>query len=161
MSAERDTTCEVMFYHLLSRPLERVLPPLLQKTLDRGWRALVRSGNALRLKPLSDAIWSWREESFIPHGLRADGNAEKQPILLAEDNEREAPNGADILFCVDGAMPDDADFARFERVCVLFAQADAAQVDQARALWRTLKDREDLALTYWQQDNRGRWERRG
>jgi len=66
---------EVLFYHLERQPLDRVLPVLLQKTLERGWRAIVRCGLQERIRPLSDAIWTWREESFIPHGTAEDGNA--------------------------------------------------------------------------------------
>ena len=36
-------TCEVWFYHLERTGLEQALPELLNKTLARGWRALVRS----------------------------------------------------------------------------------------------------------------------
>ena len=156
----REKTCEVMFYHLQPQPLERVLPALLQKTLERGWRALVRCGNPLRIKPLSDAIWTWRDEAFIPHGTVEDGNPEMQPILLVEDGFTEVPNGADVLFLVEGAQPREEDYARFSRICVLFPDMDAALKDRARALWKALKEREDLALTYWQQDARGRWERK-
>ncbi|MGA7117695.1 MAG: DNA polymerase III subunit chi, partial [Hyphomicrobium sp.] len=37
---------EVLFYHLERQPLERVLPGLLEKTLQRGWRAVVQAGSA-------------------------------------------------------------------------------------------------------------------
>ena len=38
---------EILFYHLQHQPLERVLPTLLEKTLERGWRAVVQtSGGA-------------------------------------------------------------------------------------------------------------------
>jgi len=157
---ESGKACEVMFYHLQPQPLERVLPVLLQKTLERGWRALVRCGNPLRIKPLSDAIWTWRDESFIPHGTLEDGNVEMQPILVVEDGFAETPNGANVLFLVEGAQPREEDYARFERICVLFPDADAALKDKARALWKDLRECEGLALTYWQQDARGRWERK-
>ena len=161
------TACEVMFYHLTRQPLEQVLPVLLHKTLERGWRALVRCANPLRIRPLSDAIWTWREDSFIAHGTPEDGQPERQPVLIVpgdympEDGASSpAPNGADILFCVEGAQPEDADLVHFRRICILFSDADAALKEQARALWRALKEHEGLTLTYWQQDARGRWERK-
>jgi DNA polymerase-3 subunit chi len=109
---------------------------------------------------LSDAIWTWRDEAFIPHGTAEDGHAEMQPILIVDGETAETPNGADVLFLVEGAAPREEDFAQFARICVLFPDADAACKDEARALWKRLKDREGLALTYWQQDARGRWERK-
>ena len=163
----REAACEVMFYHLMRQPLEQVLPVLLHKTLERGWRALVRCANPLRIRPLSDAIWTWREDSFIAHGTPEDGHSHLQPVLLLPDDAPPgdeaalpAPNGAQILFCVEGARPRNEDLAHFQRICVMFADAEAAAKEQARALWRELKQREELALTYWQQDARGRWERK-
>ena len=32
--------CEVWFYHLEQTGLEQALPELLEKTLQRGWRAI-------------------------------------------------------------------------------------------------------------------------
>ncbi|KFL26848.1 DNA polymerase III subunit chi, partial [Devosia sp. 17-2-E-8] len=29
---------DVLFYHLENQPLEKVLPLLLEKTVERGWR---------------------------------------------------------------------------------------------------------------------------
>jgi hypothetical protein len=34
---------EVLFYHLQDVSLENVLPPLLEKSLERGWRVVVQS----------------------------------------------------------------------------------------------------------------------
>ena len=39
---------EVLFYHLETRPLEAVMPLLLEKTLERGWRAVVEVGSRER-----------------------------------------------------------------------------------------------------------------
>ena len=35
---------EVLFYHLTESTLEDALPPLLEKSLERGWRAVVQTG---------------------------------------------------------------------------------------------------------------------
>ncbi|MGY4295851.1 hypothetical protein ACVWXN_003946 [Bradyrhizobium sp. i1.4.4] len=34
---------EVLFYHLQNMTVENVLPPLLEKSLERGWRVVVQS----------------------------------------------------------------------------------------------------------------------
>ena len=146
---------EVLFYHLQRQPLERVLPLLLQKTLDRGWRALVRLGQAERIGPLSDAIWSWHDESFIPHGAARDGYPEHQPVWLTDCEEN--PNGANVLFCAAGAAPTAEELSAMDRVIIMFSGHDTSAVEAARALWREWKDREGLSLTYWRQDERGAW----
>ncbi len=148
---------EVLFYHLERQPLDRVLPVLLQKTLERGWRAIVRCGIPERVRPLSDAVWTWREESFVPHGTAEDGNAEHQPVWITDGTEN--PNGASVLFCVEGARPEPEELTAMERIVIMFSGHDPDAVEAARGMWREWKDLEGLELTYWQQDPRGRWER--
>ena len=58
---------EIWFYHLEQSALEAALPPLLEKCLARGWRALVRGGQPERLEALDDLLWTWRDDSFLPH----------------------------------------------------------------------------------------------
>ncbi|MGO4611638.1 DNA polymerase III subunit chi, partial [Variovorax sp. 2RAF20] len=82
--------------------------------LGRGWKALVRGGDPARLNALDAHLWTFRDDSFLPHGLAEEPLAERQPVLLstALDN----PNGGDALFLLDGAEPGDlSGFAR----CIL------------------------------------------
>ena len=147
---------EVLFYHLDRQPLERVLPELLEKCLDRGWRTVVQVGSEERRDALDAHLWSYRDEAFLPHGTIKDGNAEGQPVWLtaADDN----PNHATVRFLADGAdLPDPAGYAR---VVMLFDGQDQDAVDRARAAWKTAKAAGHDA-TYWQQSERGRWEKKG
>src|SRR5690606_36236644 len=107
---------EVLFYHLERRPLESVLPGLLARSLQRGWRVVVQVGSDERLAHLNAHLWSYDDASFLPHGSAADGNAAEQPIWLtvADDN----PNGAHVRFLVDGA--EAASFAGYDRMVFLF-----------------------------------------
>ena len=103
--------CEVWFYHLERTGLDQVLPELLEKTLQRGWRAQVRARSAERIEHLDGWLWSYRDDSFLPHGLAEEPQAARQPVLLttAADN----PNEAHALFLVDGAEPGElGGFAR-------------------------------------------------
>src|SRR5690349_11599483 len=34
---------DILFYHLERQPLDRVLPQLLERTLERGWRAVIET----------------------------------------------------------------------------------------------------------------------
>ena len=144
---------EVLFYHLESQPLEQVLPLLLDKTLQRGWRAVVQAKDDERLKALSETLWTWREDAFLANGH--EKNAEHQPIWLCCDDE--TPNGAQIRFCIDGttaAAPEN-----FERTIYMFDGNNEDAVAHAREQWKKLKDT-DLDITYWRQDANGRWEKK-
>ncbi|MCL4766022.1 MAG: DNA polymerase III subunit chi [Hyphomicrobiaceae bacterium] len=146
---------EVLFYHLEQQPIERVLPGLLERTLERGWRAVVQCGSQERLDALDASLWTYRDDSFLPHGTAGDGPGTTQPIYLTagEDN----PNGARVRFLVEGATVADAQ--GYERVVHLFDGHDAVAVEQARAEWKRARSA-GFEVTYWQQADNGRWEKR-
>lgn len=146
---------EVLFYHLERTPLERVLPELLEKTLERGWRAVVQGGSQERLEALDASLWTYREDAFLPHGTAADGSPEDQPVYLTTGSE--APNGANVKFCVDGA--ESAELEEYERVVFLFDGHDDVAVEKARSQWASVREAGHPA-TYWQQDEQGKWQKK-
>ena len=143
---------EVRFYHLTRTPLEQALPQMLEKTLERGQRAVVRAGSEERVEALAARLWTYKERSFLPHGSIKDGRAERQPIWLT--TEASAPNGAEVLFLTDGSGAEGLE--DFGLCAILFDGSDDAAVQTARAQWTALKDA-GHAVTYWQQDDTGRW----
>jgi DNA polymerase-3 subunit chi len=144
---------EVRFYHLQRQRLEDVLPALLEKARERGHRIVVQAGSDERVKALDALLWTWRPESFLPHGSAAIGMAEEQPIWLTMREER--PNGADLLILVDGAA---ADVSPYALCCELFDGADDGAVAEARRRWTAYKAA-GHGITYWQRGDRG-WEKR-
>ena len=146
--------CDVWFYHLERTVLDQALPELLEKTLSRGWRALVRSPQAERLDHLDGWLWSYRDDSFLPHGVGGEPLAERQPVVLTTmlDN----PNGANALFLIDGAEPGDLD--GFERCILLFDGRDPDQTALARDRWRMFKGA-GHAVSYWKQGAERGWEK--
>ena len=143
---------EVLFYHLTESKLEDALPPLLDKSLERGWRVVVQTGDAERRDALDTHLWTFREDSFLPHGTDEQAFAADQPVLLttAPDN----PNAATVRFLVAGAEPPVLD--AYARVIFMFDGYDQAEVETARGHWKRLKG-EGHQLTYWQQNGDGRW----
>ena len=148
---------EVWFYHLERSGPEEVLPPLLDRTLARGWRALVRSADAARLAALDAKLWTLRPDVVVPHGLATEPHAERQPVLLTTSADGGSPNGAQALFLLDGA--EAGDLAGFARVLDLFDGRDEAALKAARERWRGHKAA-GAALSYWTQTEAGRWEKR-
>ena len=91
---------EVRFYHLQRSALEQALPKLLEKTLERGWRAVVMAGSEDRVEALNAVLWNYSREGFLPHGSKKDGYPDRQPVWLTDQDEN--PNAATVLFLVDG-----------------------------------------------------------
>jgi DNA polymerase-3 subunit chi len=143
---------EVLFYHLTESKLEDALPALLEKSVERGWRVVVQTNDEARREMLDVHLWTFRDESFLPHGTDAAPMAEQQPVLLTTSAEN--GNAATVRFMVDGAEPPPLD--PYDRVVFMFDGYDQGQLDGARAEWKRLKG-EGHALTYWQQSPEGRW----
>jgi DNA polymerase-3 subunit chi len=146
---------EVLFYHLETQPLERVLPALLEKSLERGWKAVVETASRERAAALDALLWTYRDDSFLPHGLAGEETETDQPVLIATDDGN--ANAANVRFYVDRAVPRMA--AGYERVVYMFSGHDPDAVTEARVAWKALQ--EGNALTYWQQDDGGRWVKKG
>lgn len=142
---------EVLFYHLEARPLEAVIPLLLEKTLERGWRAVVEVGSTERAEALDAHLWTYREDSFLAHGLAGEETDPHQPILITTGPDN--PNGATVRFFVDRAVPQSAD--GYQRIVYMFSGHDPDAVAEARLAWKALRDGNEV--TYWQQESSGRW----
>jgi len=148
------TAPEFWFYHLESQPLQAVLPVLLEKTLSRGWRACLRFTTPERLESVDTALWTFRDDSFLPHGTARDGPAGHQPVFLTLDGGH--PNAAQVLFLLEAAT--ESDPQRFERVIRLFDGADEEAKAIARAEWKAAKEA-GFEVSYWRQDASGAWKK--
>lgn len=140
---------EWWFYHIERGSLESALGPLLEKCLERGWRVVI-SGEQGALDRLDQKLWTWRDDSFLPHGTDETDPA-SQPILLS--NAAKPVNGAKVAMLLNGS---DVDAKQFERCIVVFEGSD----EPARAAARTqYKQATDAGLTarYFQQDPKGAW----
>jgi DNA polymerase-3 subunit chi len=144
----------VYFYHLTRKPLEATLPVLLGRSLQQGWRVVVRGADSERLKWLDEKLWLGPEDEFLPHGLSGGPHDAEQPILLTS----EAGPETQCLMCIDGAAPSPEEVNSRERACVLFDGNDPDAVQTARSVWKSLTDA-GCAAQYWSEES-GRWEKK-
>ena len=144
---------EMLFYHLQRQPLERVLPQLLERSFERGWRVVVQAASDERVDALDAHLWTYRDDTFLPHGTARDAEAAAHPIVLTTADHN--PNSANVRFLVDG-VPVPTDAASYERIVLLFDGEDEDAVAAARARWGEAKA-QGFDVTYWQTDENGRW----
>ena len=148
---------ELLFYHLHRQPIEKVLPALLEKSLERGWRVVVQASSEERVEALDAYLWTYRDDSFLPHGTTKESEAAMQPVLLTTRDDN--PNGANVRFLIDGAaVPGDA--ASYARIVLLFDGEDDDAVAAVRARFAEAKA-QGFEVTYWQPDAQGRWQQVG
>lgn len=146
---------EVLFYHLTESTLEEALPPLVEKSLERGWRVGIQTVSEERRDALDACLWTFRDDSFVPHGTDREPHSAEQPVILTTAPAN--PNGAVIRFLVEGAEP--GTLAGYQRAVFLFDGHDAVQLDAARGHWKAMKAA-GHDVTYWQQGPDRRWQRK-
>lgn len=148
---------EILFYQLKGQKLDRVLPPLLQKSLARGWRVVVQAASEERVEALDALLWTYQDDAFLPHGSWREADAAAQPVLLTVNHDN--PNRATVRFLIDGAaVPQD--ISDYQRLVVLFDSEDSDALAAARRHWAAARDA-GLPVTYWLADGDGRWQRQG
>ncbi len=144
---------EILFYHLQGQKLEGVLTPLLEKSIERGWKAIVQGASEERIEALDAHLWTYRDDGFLPHGTWREADASAQPVLLTVNDGN--PNAASVRFLIDGA-PVPADAENYQRIVLVFNGDDEDAVTAARSVWSEAKAK-GLEATYWQPDAQGRW----
>src|SRR5690606_12200344 len=78
-------------------------------------------------------LWTYREDSFLPHATWRVADANDHPIILAVAESN--PNQAQIRFLIDSAsLP--ADSEQYERVVLMFNGNDDEAVAGARGAWK-------------------------
>jgi DNA polymerase-3 subunit chi len=145
----------VMFYHLTASRAEATARTLLARSLQAGWRVMLRGTDTARLADMDQQLWQGPEDGFLPHGLEGGPQDAHQPILLGLGA---ISNGAQALMVVDGALVDPAEVAALERVFILFDGNDETAVVAARSQWTSLKEA-GHAAQYWSEAS-GRWEKK-
>lgn len=146
---------EILFYHLTESTLEEALPGLLEKSLERGWKAVVQTATEERRDALDQHLWTYRDDSFLAHATDRESYPADQPVLLTTGQAN--GNAAEIRFIVEGAAPPD--LHPYQRAVFLFDGHDETQLASARDEWKRLKAA-DHQVTYWQQTPERRWERK-
>jgi DNA polymerase-3 subunit chi len=149
---------EVWFYQLQRRRLEQVLPSLVERVRQRGWRAVIQMATPERLAAIDDLLWTYAEDSFLPHGAAKDGDPAMQPVWLTLGDEN--ANGAQARFLLEGVEAAPFVDQGYERLMVLFDGRDDGFLANARGQWRCLRQTK-ADLTFWAETEEGGWQRQG
>lgn len=140
------------FYHLLSTPLEKALPKLMEAAYQNGVKTLIH-GREDQVESLDRAIWTFHPGKFIPHGRDIDPYPDEQPICLTTGFH--PVNDANLLVIVNGDTYEEAH--PFARLFDVFDGTDDEAVAAARQRWAIYKER-GWSMEYFRQKEDGSWE---
>ncbi len=144
-----------LFYHLTRSPAEGLLPVLIGKSLQAGWRVELRGTAADRMARLDERLWLG--DGFMPHGVAGGPHDPRQPVLLTVAGQM-AENNPSCLMALDGAAVSGTECAGLQRACILFDGNDPAATERARDQWRELTSA-GVTAEYWSESDGG-WQKK-
>lgn len=96
---------------------------LLEKAYQRGHRVFVFCDTQKTAEDLDECLWTFKEDSFIPHHLQGEGPTPPPPIQIGYQT---APQGFnDVLLNLSVTIPPF--FSQFRRVMEIVASDEAAK----------------------------------
>jgi len=142
------------FFHLERRRVDQALADILVSALAEGQRVVVQAPSPEMVEALNDRLWTYADESFLPHGSTRDGEGEAQPIYLTDSEDN--PNGAAIRILLSGVEVERLAGSAYGRIVFLFDGRDEDAVADARRRWSLVKAAGD-PLGYWREGDDGGW----
>ena len=145
---------EFRFLHLERRRIDQALPDILEEALAAGWRVVVQAASEERVEALSERLWTYSDESFLPHGSARDGEPQAHPVFLTAGDDN--PNGAQVRVLLSGVPAAACAVADYARVVLLFDGRDQEAVAEARREWSEAKAA-GAAPSDWREGDDGGW----
>ncbi len=87
---------------------------LAQRAHGEGLKVSIATADARTARELDRLLWTFRDDSFLPHGLVGETDPELTPILIGVAGEMVADVGGQVLINLDLDVPAALD--RYERL---------------------------------------------
>ncbi len=145
---------EFRFHHLERGKLDAALSQLLEAALGEGRRVVVQAGSPEEVAALNERLWTYSDDSFLPHGAKSDGDAEMQPVYLTEEGDN--PNGARVRALLSGVDVSLFFKEPYDQILILFDSRDPDALARARAQWTQVKSA-GAPQSYWKEGDDGGW----
>ena len=139
---------KALFYQALS-PLH-TLPRLLETLYREGIKCLVYTPPLHQRDEINGLLWTYRADSFLPHGRCSDPYAEAQPILVS--HQCVPRNGATACLMLNGNGPEN--LSVFHAYYYLFQAGHEASTQGSRTHWRRHQEA-GHTLSLHRQDEKG------
>lgn len=115
---------------------------LVDKAYQQKHRVYIHTNSAEEAKTLDDLLWTFRDISFIPHGLLEETTT-LEPVRLGYEKHPEAPY--DILVNLTQAVPNF--YNHYHRILEIVPQASAYK-NSSRSKYKFYKDHSCELVTH-------------
>ena len=87
---------------------------LAQRAHGKGLKVYIEAADAPTARQLDRLLWTFRDDSFLPHGLVGETDADLTPVLIGVADEMGSHTGGQLLINLGLEVPATLD--RFERL---------------------------------------------
>lgn len=116
---------------------------LLEKAYQRGHRVFVYCDNQSEAEHLDELLWTYKDDSFIPHNLQGEGPEPPPAVQIGYASE---PRGfSDILLNMSATIPSWT--SRFRRIMEVVSAQDSAK-NISRAHYREYRAKHYILHTH-------------
>ena len=93
---------------------------IVEKAYRKGHRVYVRTGNSDDTNVLDDLLWTFSQNSFVPHQITTESNSRESPVVIGE--HQPVAEGTDVVISV--ADDPVSDFTEYPRIVEIVGYED-------------------------------------
>ncbi|MDC3108146.1 DNA polymerase III subunit chi [Paracoccaceae bacterium] len=137
---------KAFFYNVYQRDVVADIAWLTENIFKKNNKIVIFCTDQETAEVVNDFLWSYRDDSFIPHSIKKNGGSSLCPILVATDlNEVYEHN---VLLALNGALIKEKDWQGFAKIYYFFDDQDIKEKDNARFMWKSFSSL-DIDCKYW------------
>ena len=144
---------EINFYKITRSSVEKLLPRLLEKIIQEGSMVNFLFKNQNRLEYIDDFLWTYSNESFIPHYVDDSNYINVHPILLSLSEN--INNNADVFVTIEGYLPENIE--KYKKIIDIIDGKDDQIIKDALVRVEHIKNK-GYKVDCWRQEISG-WEK--
>jgi DNA polymerase-3 subunit chi len=145
---------QIIFYSTAPLQVEKTLFTLLEKSLEKGNKSLLLFKDKEKCLSINEQLWTYKQNSFLPHISEDDQIYDNIDIPVYLSTKNENPFKAELLFSIDGFLPDNID--HFERVIIIIDVNDEILNEKYKNYYLDInKNFEDIV--FYKSDDNGKW----
>ena len=98
------------------------------------------------VKIISDFLWAYRDDGFIPHSLEKEDQVSVYPILITSKIDKDYKHNT--LLALNGVLVEEKVCKKFSNVYYFFDNQENKEKENARIMWKNFVS-QNVVCKYW------------
>jgi len=137
---------KAFFYNASHRDVVADITWLTENIFKKNNSIVIFCTDQETAKVVDDFLWSYKEDSFLPHALKKHEEVSLNPILVSTDLDEGFEHN--VLIALNGVLINEKDWQRFAKIYYFFDDQDMTEKENARSMWKSFSSL-DIDCKYW------------